>query len=220
MAKIDLVIFDFDGTLVDTAPDLIRSANFYLESKGVDALPESRIRAEIGMGLRKLIVEVCPELHGGNDRIKREIEGEFMAVYEREFLTAPTLFPGVRDFLTEWDGKIAIVSNKRIRFIHPILQKLEIQNLPWSSVIGGDSYPYMKPHPEPFMAAILGAGTTPESTMIVGDGAPDVEGALAIGSRCIAVEFGYTSADELIALGAWKSIASYEDLMPLVQDAT
>ena len=61
MASVELVIFDFDGTLVDTAPDLVRSTNLFLESKGLEALSEARIRAEIGMGLRKLIVSVFPE---------------------------------------------------------------------------------------------------------------------------------------------------------------
>src|SRR5579872_5976451 len=142
MAQTDLVIFDFDGTLVDTAPDLIRSANLYLESQGVDQLPEERIRAEIGMGLRKLITDVYPELHGNDEHRKRQVEGEFISVYEREFLYSPQLFPGALDFLNEWGGKIAICSNKRVRFIHPILQKLEIHTYPWAAIVGGDSYPH------------------------------------------------------------------------------
>jgi phosphoglycolate phosphatase len=216
MANIELVIFDFDGTLVDTAPDLIRATNFFLESKGVDALPEARIRAEIGMGLRKLITDVYPELHGGDDIKKRQIEGEFIAIYEREFLHQPALFDGAREFLGEWDRRIAIVSNKRVRFIHPILQKLDIHTLPWVSIIGGDSYPNMKPHPEPLMAAIMAAGLTPEETLIVGDGIPDVQGALAVGCRCVAVEFGYTRVEQLMDLGAWKSIAAFHELRPLI----
>ena len=216
MAKIDLVIFDFDGTLVDTAPDLIRATNLYIESKGFDALPEERIRSEIGMGLRKLILDLFPEFHNGDDHAKRRIEGEFIAVYEREFLHSPKLFPGALEFLHQWEGHIAIVSNKRARFIHPILQKLNVDKLPWVSVIGGDTYPNMKPHPEPLMAALHAAGSTPETTLIVGDGHPDVEGALNIGSRCVAVEFGYTSADELMDLGAWSKLASYTELEKLI----
>jgi 2-phosphoglycolate phosphatase len=219
MATPELVIFDFDGTLVDTAPDLIRATNLYLESKGFDALPEAQIRAEIGMGLRKLITDVYPELHGGDDMVKRRVEGEFIAVYEREFLHQPALFPGALDFLTEWDRKIAIVSNKRVRFIHPILQKLDIHTLPWSLIVGGDTYPNMKPHPEPLMAAMMAAGVTPEETVLVGDGSPDVIGAGFAGCRCVAVEFGYTDIDELMGLGAWSSLAAFEDLLPLLLNA-
>jgi 2-phosphoglycolate phosphatase len=216
MANTELVIFDFDGTLVDTAPDLIRATNLYLESKGVDALPEAQIRAEIGMGLRKLIIDVYPELHDGDDMMKRRIEGEFIAVYEREFLNDPKLFPGALDFLSEWEGKIAIVSNKRARFIHPILQKLAIDTLPWALIVGGDTYLNMKPHPEPLMGAIMAAGVTPEETVLVGDGTPDVIGANNVGCRCVAVEFGYTEVDELMGLGAWTSIAEFEELLPLL----
>jgi HAD superfamily hydrolase (TIGR01509 family) len=216
MSQIELVILDFDGTLVDTAPDLIRSANLYLKSKGVEPLSEERIRSEIGMGLRKLILDLYPDLHKHDENLKRQIEAEFLAIYEREFLHQPVLFEGALDFLSEWDRQIAIVSNKRTRFIHPILQKLRIDSLPWARVIGGDSFANMKPHPEPFLAAMQAAGVTPEETLVVGDGAPDVEGALAVGSLCVAVEFGYTPAEELINLGAWKAIAEFAELLPLI----
>jgi 2-phosphoglycolate phosphatase len=214
-----LVIFDFDGTLVDTAPDLVRATNLFLESEGYDPLSEFRIRKEIGNGLRKLIFEVYPD-HELTDIARRQIEGRFLAVYEREYLTSPRLFDGALEFLTEWEGQIAIVSNKRIRFILPILEKLQIHNLPWVKVIGGDTYPHMKPHPEPILAAIQAAGTTPEETVIVGDGTPDVAGALAVGCRCIAVEHGYQTAEELMNLGATSSIESFHDLLPLLRTPT
>lgn len=219
MARIELVIFDFDGTLVDTAPDLIRSTNFYLESKGFDPLPEERIRGEIGMGLRKLIHDVYPEPNK-DEAFKRRIEGEFLSVYERELLHSPRLFDGVYEFLTEWDKQIAIVSNKRLRFILPILKHLKIDEFNWVKVIGGDTYPTMKPSPEPFLGAIEAAGVTPEETLVVGDGHPDIEGALALGSPCVAVEFGYAPVQELLDLGAWKSIASFAELLPLIRTIT
>jgi phosphoglycolate phosphatase len=217
---IELVIFDFDGTLVDTAPDLIRSTNFYLESKGFDTLPPDRIRDEIGRGLRNLILDVWPDEQKSDENARRKIEGEFLAIYEREFLSTPRLFDGVAEFLNDWDRRLAIVSNKRVRFIHPILTKLGIAALPWARVVGGDTYPNMKPHPEPFLGALEAAGVTPEETLIVGDGAPDVEGALAIGSPCVAVDFGYTPAEKLLELGAWRAISGFEELLPLINSIT
>jgi len=216
MGKIQLVIFDFDGTLVDTAPDLIRATNFYLESQGLDPLPEERIRAEIGLGLRKLIHDVMPKAEMDEAR-QRRIEGEFLATYDREFLHSPRLFEGAREFLTEFEGQVAIVSNKRIRYIHPILEKLDVHKLPWTSIIGGDTYPNMKPHPEPFLGAMASSGATPEETLVIGDGTPDVLGALAVGSRCVAVDYGYQNPEHLMALGAWKRIASLHDLLPLIR---
>lgn len=219
MSKIDLVIFDFDGTLVDTAPDLIRAVNLYLKSQGMQELSEAHIRSEIGMGLRQLILSVYPA-NQRNEEVILRIEKEFIALYEQEFLKTPQLFDGAREFLAEWDGQIAIVSNKRQRFIRPILEKLDIHRLNWARVIGGDTYTNMKPHPEPFLAAIDAAGATPESTLIVGDGEPDVLGAVAIGSRCVAVEFGYTNFELLMDLGAWRRLESFHDLLPLIRSIT
>ncbi len=213
---IELVIFDFDGTLVDTAPDLIRATNLFLESEGLEALPEQRIRNSIGMGLRSLIQNVFPGAID-DDHLKRRIEGDFLRVYEREFLHNPQPFEGVREFLNDWDGLTAIVSNKRARFITPILEKLELHTHPWVAVIGGDTYPNMKPHPEPFLGAIQAAGVTPETTLVVGDGTPDVKGALAIGSLCVACEHGYEPAADLMDLGAFAQIETFHDLLPLIR---
>jgi phosphoglycolate phosphatase len=215
MGKIQLVILDFDGTLVDTAPDLVRATNFFMDFKGFSPLPEEQIRAEIGMGLKKLIIDLYPE-QSEDKEFHNDLETEFLTIYEREYLASPKLFDGAMEFLQSWPGQKAIVSNKKVRFIKPILQKLGIDNIGWSRVIGGDTYPHMKPHPQPFLEAIQSAGATPEETLIVGDGLPDVQGALAIGCQCVAVEFGYTPADQLIDLGAWSKIASFHDLLPLI----
>jgi phosphoglycolate phosphatase len=212
----ELIIFDFDGTLVDTAPDLVRATNLYLKAQGFAELEEARIRESIGMGLRRLILQVWPDHEVKDDALKTRIEQEFLALYEQEYLVSPTAYPGLLDFLAQWDRRIAIVSNKRRKFIAPILQKVGLDGLPWAALIGGDTYANMKPHPEPFLAAMEAAGVTPEQTLIIGDGFPDVTGALAVGSPCLAVEFGYTSAEELKALGAFASLASFEDLLPLV----
>lgn len=219
MSRIQLVIFDFDGTLIDTAPDLIRATNEFLSSKGIDALPESKIRQEIGMGLRKLILDVYPEKNL-TPAAQQRVTDEFTAIYETHYLNAPTLFSGALEFLCEWDGLKSIVSNKRERFIGPILSKLKLESLGWTDVIGGDTLEQMKPHPLPFLKAMATAGVTPQETLIVGDGLPDVLGAVAIGSPCVAVEFGYTPFQQLMALGAQRSIASYNELPALIASIT
>ncbi len=215
-SKIELVLFDFDGTLVDTAPDLVRATNLYLRSKGLDELPERRIRDEIGNGLRKLILDLYPS-EGRDEGFKERVEKEFLEVYEREFLTSPRLFDGAMAFLQEFSGRVAIVSNKRERFIKPILEQLGLNHFPWVRVVGGDTFNHMKPHPEPFLKVLELTGFSPDETLIVGDGVPDIEGAMNIGCRSVAVEFGYSSVDLLKALGAWRSIASYDELLPLIE---
>lgn len=219
MSQIQLVIFDFDGTLVDTAPDLVRTANIFLRSKGHAGLPPEAIRAEIGMGLVNLLKGIFPEAFIDKTR-QSDVETEFRALYDSEYLESPTLMEGAREFLDEWDRQVAIVSNKKVRYIRPILEKLRAHHYPWSSIIGGDSFNNMKPHPEPFLEAMKAAQVDPEETLIVGDGHPDIEGAEAVGCKSVAVEFGYTPIDELMALGAWRSIQSFHELLPLIRQIT
>ena len=90
MPKIDLVIFDFDGTLVDTAPDIVRATNLFLQSKGLEPLTEARIRSEIGLGLKKLILELYPE-DQITPALEQSVYDEFTAIYEKEFLQSPRL---------------------------------------------------------------------------------------------------------------------------------
>ena len=219
MSRVQLVIFDFDGTLVDTAPDLVRTTNIFLRSKGHAGLPPEAIRAEIGMGLIPLLKNIYPE--GFIDpQVQADAETEFRSLYDSEYLESPTLFDGAREFLDAWEGQIAIVSNKKVKYIPPILEKLGAAHYPWRAIIGGDSYPTMKPHPTPFLAAMEAAQVDPEDTLVVGDGHPDIEGAVAVGCRSVAVEFGYTPIDELMSLGAWKAIQSFHELLPLIRQIT
>lgn len=201
---------------MDTAPDLIRATNLYLKSKGMEELPERRIRDEIGNGLRRLILDLYP-VASRDEALKTQIEKEFLEVYEKEYLTSPRLFDGALDFLHAFPGRVGIVSNKRERFIRPILEKLGLLDFPWVRIVGGDTFDHMKPHPEPFLKVLELAGVPPDETLIVGDGAPDIEGAVNLGCRSVAVEFGYASVDELMALGAWRSIASFDELLPLIE---
>ncbi|MBX3020801.1 MAG: HAD-IA family hydrolase [Bdellovibrionales bacterium] len=219
MSRIELVIFDFDGTLVDTAPDIVRATNNYLTSKGFEPLSEARIRSEIGMGLKRLLTDIYPDKNL-SEKKQTEIYTQFTESYEKEFLKTPVLYDGAEEFLHSWDRSIAIVSNKRSRFITPILEQLNILHLPWVDIVGGDTLPKMKPHPEPFLRAMHRAGVTPEQTLIVGDGIPDVEGAKNVGSLCAAVEFGYTPSDFLMQLGAWKTLRSFNDLKGLIASIT
>lgn len=216
MPQPELVIFDFDGTLVDTAPDIVRATNRFLEEQGFAALPEARIRAEIGNGLKRLLRDVYPRREGEPLPDESELYERFTQVYEQEYLKSPVAFEGAIEFLHDWPGQIAIVSNKRERFMRPILEKLGMHTLPWAAIVGGDTFTRMKPHPEPFLFAMNAAGTEPESTVVVGDGIPDVQGAVNVGSRCVAVEFGYTSPEFLMDLGAWRRLSTFHELAHLL----
>ena len=208
---IQLIMFDFDGTLVDTAADLVSSANLFLKSKGQPPLPEETIRSHIGFGLRNLMLDTFPDARQAAAHIAT-MEREFLAIYDQEFLKTPQLFPGALEFLQSWTGSLAIVSNKRARYILPILKKLKVDSLNWSSIIGGDTFAQMKPHPTPFLEAMKKAGTDRATTVMVGDGEPDVEGAHTLGIHSIAVSFGYSPIERLVHLGANDTMGSFSEL--------
>lgn len=211
-----LVLLDFDGTLVDTAPDLIRATNRFLKSKNRYELPEKTIRDQIGFGLFNLVQKTFPDALG-DAKAMQELQSQFLATYEEEILRTPTFFPGAFQFLQTWPGKFAIVSNKRVRLIEKILKHMQIDTLPWVAIIGGDSYPQMKPHPLPFIEAMKKAGIERANTVMVGDGEPDIEGALAVGIPSVAVSFGYSPIERLVQLGAGATIDDFAELPSVLE---
>jgi phosphoglycolate phosphatase len=209
--SIELVAFDFDGTLVHTAPDIILATNAFLELHGRPPLADDEIITHIGMGLLGLIHGVVPEAahHPG---IVREIESQFGRVYDGYILNNPRLFDGAEQFIKTWPRKMAIVSNKPERYIRLILKHLQIHDLPWAAIVGGDTLSQCKPDPLPLRHAMEAAGCGPDETLMVGDGPPDIGVALACKTKLLAVSFGYSPLTELQSLGAEHSLDHFNDL--------
>lgn len=219
VTPIQLLLFDFDGTLVDTAPDLVRTTNLLLQAHGIRPLPGEAIRKEIGYGLKTLLRDTIPSALTDAEHFAR-LEAEFLQIYEYEMLKSPSVFPGAREFLEEWPGEVAIVSNKRVGHILPILKQVGLDRIAWSSIIGGDSFETMKPHARPFLEAMKQAGTDVAETLMVGDGEPDIEGASSLRMRSVAVSFGYSPIERLVHLGATTTIHHYSELRPTIEKLT
>lgn len=211
-----LLIFDFDGTLVHTAPDIVAAINEFLVRHGHKALPYEKVVPEIGMGLTSLLQRTFPEAKEDAEYFVK-LSNEFIADYERLHLTSPKLFPGAKKLLQNWKGKIAIISNKREKYIHSILQHLNLTDLPWVDIIGGDTLEEKKPSCLPFEHVLKKAQCEPDETLMIGDGEPDITGAHNSKIRSVAVSFGYGDVLELQALGAWKTIYSYDELHRLAE---
>ncbi len=207
MHKKNLVILDFDGTIVDTAPDIIAAVNRLLINNQLKPLEPSHIIAHIGHGLKQLIVDLFKHVPMKPDSEQKLID-QFLKIYEEECVKQVTVFAGVLEFLSQSPHNVAIVSNKKEAFIHRILKHLNLDNKPWAAVVGGDTFSQMKPHPLPFEEVMKKVGVTADNTLIVGDGIPDVQGALNIGARCAVVSYGYLPAHELLSLGAHFQISS------------
>lgn len=213
---IQLVIFDFDGTIVDTAPDIVAATNEFRSHYGLKVLPDEEIREGIGTGLRDLLFKV---FHSEAEKMDA-YEKHFMEIYERHHLLQAKVFEGLHEFLKHWPHQVAILSNKTERFIHSLLKHLELEEAGWISVVGGDTYSEKKPHALPFEKILSQAGLKPHQALMVGDGEPDILGARNAGISSVAVEYGYCPITRLKQLGAHHCIKDLSELLPLIHSLT
>ena len=142
MAEIKLVIFDLDGTLIDSAPDIVETTNKVLLQRGRPALPEAQIVAAIGEGLKQLLYSCFPDLIGQESDQESEIaklDREFYKIYRKNLINKTTVFSGVREFLSTTNSKVAIVTNKYEDLALESLSKLKLDSYPWVKVFGADS---------------------------------------------------------------------------------
>jgi N-acetyl-D-muramate 6-phosphate phosphatase len=185
------VLFDLDGTLADTAPDLARALNQLRRERALPALPVAALRAHASSGARGL-------LKAGLG-IEREhpdfgaLREAFLDHYENALCVDTTLFPGVDELLAELDRRAlpwGIVTNKAERFTLPLLRLLSLDTRA-ACVVGGDTTPNLKPHPEPLLHASRCVGLAPEQCIYLGDDLRDIQAARAANMGSLAVSWGY-----------------------------
>ena len=190
-AKARSVLFDLDGTLADTAPDLGYALNQLRLARGLPELPTEQLKIHASSGARGL-------LHAGfgmrpEDPAYLQMRDEFLDIYEKNLSRGTTLFPGVAALLDELDARgmaWGIVTNKAQRFTFPLLRALALMDRA-GCVICGDTTPFAKPHPAPLIEALSRLGTTPDLCMYVGDDERDVQAGRAAGMRVIVARYGY-----------------------------
>jgi len=208
---IKLLIFDFDGTLVDSAGDIIQSVNSLLLSRGELAIAPEKIRRAIGGGLPDLIRKLFNDrLH--DSEFARSLEADLLTYYDRHLLDTTRPYPGAEQFLESCRQQVAIVSNKHEQFVKKGLAGLGLDRFSWREVLGGNSLPQKKPHPLPLLTVMAKAGAEPSETIMIGDGLPDVQAAHRAGTYSIACEFGYSDPQDLRALEPTMSITSFDQL--------
>jgi len=168
------VVFDLDGTLIDSAPDIRASANHMLEGLGTDPLDLETVISFIGNGIPKL-VERCLAHVNLPANIHPEALAAFSAHYNAHPMTLTEMYPGAASLLTDLacrDVALGICTNKPEAPARAILEGLGIAGQ-FQAVIGGDTLPVRKPDPAPLHAAIAALGATPETTLYVGDSETD-----------------------------------------------
>lgn len=212
-----LLIFDLDGTLIDSAADIVTTTNEVMHRRQRTPLAADIIIAAIGEGLMPLVHSCFPEAHG-NDEMLAAIADEFGAVYEQHLLRETVPFAGIEEFLGATKHQIAIVTNKREKWTFPILKGLGLDRWPWVRIFGADSLTQRKPHPLPLLEAMRAAGTTGKNTIMIGDGLPDMRAAKAAQVPALACRYGYCAAEKLLAEGAWGGVDSPYDLAAAIED--
>lgn len=195
MTKSPLVVFDLDGTLVDTAPDLVGALNFVLQREGLPLVPVASARAMIGAGARKLI-ERGLEVDGREvsaadlDRLTTD----FIAYYKDHIADASLPFDGLHaalDTLEQQGFRFAVCTNKLEGLSRLLLAKLEMTGR-FAAICGADTFGVAKPDPIIFRQTVAQAGGDLSRAIMVGDSGPDVGVARRAGVPVIGVTFGYT----------------------------
>lgn len=198
---VELVLFDLDGTLADTAPDLGGAANRMRVARGMTALPLDELRPVASHGARGLLGRafgVTPA-----DAAFEELRQEFLREYEAALCVDSTIFPRMDETLAALEARgvrWGIVTNKVARFTEPLVRALGLAERA-ACVVSGDTAPRPKPDPAPLLHALGITGIEAHAAIYVGDDLRDVQAGRAAGMRTVAVSYGYLG--EGLPLHAW-----------------
>jgi phosphoglycolate phosphatase len=188
------LLFDLDGTLIDSAPDLILAVNAMLSELNLPSAEPITVRSWIGNGARKLVERALlnASLSINSQQLDEALE-IFFRHYRHHLCDATHLYEGVMDALNVWQKagiKMACVTNKPMRFTESLLTHFQLDQF-MPVVIGGDSLPVRKPHPAPLLKACELLGVNASDAIMVGDSSNDVEAARAAGMKVACVSYGY-----------------------------
>ena len=185
------VLFDLDGTLVDSAPDLVGTANDMRLHRGLQPIEHAELRLHCGSGARGMLGAGLGIVPDHADYVM--LRDEFHDRYEQRMLRLTRCFASVDGLLAGLQRRglpWGIVTNKSLRFAEPLARALQL--LPGAGVlIGGDSTPHTKPHPAPLLEAARRLGLDPTRCAYVGDDPRDMQAARAAGMRAWAAAWGY-----------------------------
>ncbi len=213
-----VVIFDLDGTIADTAADLVPATNAALAEEGLPPADPEAILKSVGYGTRAMLRSALSCIgHAAGDAQLERMARALVAHYEANIAVHTALFPGFAvagKLLIERGARLALCTNKRERLTLKLLNALGIANM-FAAVAGGDTFSFHKPDPRHLTELIERAGGNGSRAIMVGDSETDVAAARAAGIPVIVVSFGYAStpAEDL---GADAVLHRFADLPPLL----
>lgn len=198
-----LLIFDLDGTLIDSAPDLALAINHMLQALDKAPFSQQQIDNWVGNGASTLVKRALSgsrEIDSSLDeRFCQKALEIFLAFYANNLCNETRTYPNVRSTLETLKEKgyiLSIVTNKPFAFVAPILESLQMQAL-FTSILGGDSLEQKKPHPAPLLHTCEKFEIRVEDTLMVGDSKNDIQSANACGMQSIGVTYGYNYGEEI-----------------------
>lgn len=214
--KFEAVIFDLDGTLIDTLEDISDAMNMVLENHAYSSHTYQQYKFFIGKGIKKLVEQALPS----NQRTEKVIEAcfsEMMQVYQQNCLNKTKMYEGIKEVLRELKEKdmpMAVFSNKNHELTLPIVNDLIGQDI-FKIILGAQSSFPTKPSPDGAILISKELGIAPEKIAYIGDTDTDMKTANAAGMYAIGVLWGFREREELIANGAKITIEHPHDLLEL-----
>lgn len=216
-ADIAAVLFDLDGTLIDSAPDLGAAADQMRVARNLPSLPLELYRPMAGAGARGMLaIAFGVEPNDPEYELLRE---EFFSNYERCMTVRTTVFDGVPQLLSELQRRQlpwGVVTNKASRFTIPLTGGMPLF-VNAATIVSGDTTPYAKPHPAPLLEAARRIGIDAGQCLYVGDDERDVAAGLAAGMKTVAATYGYLGkTSDVYAWGAHAEIDAPAALLSLL----
>jgi len=213
------LVFDLDGTLAETAPDLIDALNYVLAEDKIAPVPVDAARGLVGAGARALIERGYAL--GGRALTKERLDAQFadfLKFYNAHIADKSALFPGVEACLDRCSAEgwtLAVCTNKLEHSSNLLLGKLGVRER-FAFVCGQDTFGVAKPDPKPLVETVRSAGGEISSSLMIGDSVTDIRTARAAGIPVIAVDFGYTDVP-VAQLDPDRVISHFDDLFEAAQ---
>jgi N-acetyl-D-muramate 6-phosphate phosphatase len=201
LSNIKTVLFDLDGTLIDTAPDMANALNILLQEEEKKALPFDVIRPVVSNGSIALVTLGFGEQIEEN--YLRYLKERYLEIYQENLCVDSVLFNGMENLLNEIESKNmnwGVVTNKPGWLTDPLMEEIGLSKRA-ACIVSGDTTTHRKPHPEPMYYACLKANSKPQQCLYIGDAQRDIEAGNNAGMKTIVASYGY--------IGDWENSADW-----------
>ncbi len=217
----ELVLFDLDGTLVDSAPDIARALAEALTEAGIAPPPPEVVKRMVGDGARQLVRRALVAARRSEGALEQTVFERFLASYRENICVDSRLYPGVEAGLASLragGAALAVVTNKPGDMARALLRRLEVAALLEVIIGDGDGFP-RKPDPGAALSILERVGAAPADTVVVGDGLPDMRLGRALGAFTIAAAWGYVPAADLRKEGPALVAGAFEVAVSAIRAA-